>query len=182
MARNSINRQYFKWICNIISDDKNHCCNDFISLLEILNDIPFQVSIPQDMNRVEDGISLRYKFGFALSYPQAIIAELLDCKDASVLEVLAALAVRCEEHIMCDPDIGDRTGMWFWNMIDNLGLGSMTNNKIDIDYVHKVIIRLFNHDYSPNGDGGLFTVLDCPIDLRNEEIWYQMCWYLKSVI
>ena len=96
--------------------------------------------------------------------------------------MMIALAIRCEEHIMDDPDIGNRTGQWFWNMIVNLGLGSMTDAKFDENYTNMVIERFLNREYERNGDGGLFTVKHSRRDLRTVEIWYQMCWYLDEIV
>lgn len=93
---------------------------------------------------------------------------------------MIALAVRCEEHIMDDPDIGDRTGQWFWNMIVSLGLGSMTDERFDGEYVDEVVDIFLNREYERNGEGGLFTVNDTDRDMRNVEIWYQMHWYLNE--
>ena len=42
---------------------------------------------------------------------------------------------------MDDPDIGNRTGLWFWKMIENLGLKTMRDAVIDTDYVEKIIFR-----------------------------------------
>ena len=44
--------------------------------------------------------------------------------------MMIALAIRCEEHIMDDPDAGDRTGQWFWSMLVSLGLGSMDEPEV----------------------------------------------------
>ena len=96
--------------------------------------------------------------------------------------MLIALAIRCEEHIMDDPDIGNRTGQWFGGMIDNLGLGSMYDENFDRDYVDEKIGIFLNRDYERNGKGGLFTVKHCKYDLRTVEIWYQMCWYLDYIL
>jgi hypothetical protein len=135
-----------------------------------------------DGNRAEDGIDLRYRFGYEQGYDSPMIATLLDDRPCSVLEMLIALAIRCEEHIMDDPDIGNRTGQWFWNMIINLGLGFMDDTKFDENYVKDVISRFLYRKYKRNGEGGLFTVEHCKNDLRTVEIWYQMCWYLDEVL
>ena len=111
-----------------------------------------------------------------------MIASYLDDRPCSVLEMLIALAMRCEEHIMDDPDIGNRTGQWFWSMITNLGLGSMTDAKFDRVKINHVILIFLDRKYKPNGEGGLFTVRNCPRDLRTIEIWYQMCWYLDDIL
>jgi hypothetical protein len=99
----------------------------------------------------------------------------------SVLEMMIALAIRCEETIMDDPDIGDRTRQWFWGMIINLGLGGMTDANFDPDFVDDSVLRFLNRDYEPDGRGGLFTIRNCHRDLRDVEIWYQLCWYLDSI-
>ena len=42
--------------------------------------------------------------------------------------------------------------------------------------------RFMDGKYKPNGKGGLFTIPSCERDLRTVEIWYQMNWYLNSII
>ena len=82
---------------------------------------------------------------------------------------------------MDDPRIGDRTSQWFWGMIVNLGIGAMNDDRFDEKYVDEVIERFLNREYEPDGRGGLFTVKNCDTDLRNVEIWYQLCWYLNGI-
>ena len=83
---------------------------------------------------------------------------------------------------MDDPDIGNRTGQWFWDMIVSLGVGSMTDSRFNKDFVMERIQCFLNRDYQKDGSGGLFTIKRCRRNLRNVEIWYQMCWYLDSVL
>ena len=130
--------------------------------------------LPLDENRLLDGLDLRFRFADENSY-------YID-GDCSVLEMMVALSLRCEEHIMSDDEIGNRTGRWFWEMIDNLGLESMYDDNFDKVYADKIIYRFLNREYEPNGDGGLFTVHNRNVDLRKVEIWYQMCWYLDTII
>ena len=82
---------------------------------------------------------------------------------------------------MDDPDIGNRTGQWFWDMIVSLGLGSMDDSKFDKAYTIDVIRRFLNRDYERDGKGGLFTIEHCRYDMRDIEIWYQANWYLDNV-
>lgn len=83
---------------------------------------------------------------------------------------------------MDNPAYGDRTTQWFWSMIKTLGLRSMTDDKFDDEYVSSVIDRFLNREYAPNGDGGLFKINNCKYDLREVEIWYQLCWYLDRFV
>ena len=66
--------------------------------------------------------------------------------------------------------------------LKNLRLDSMYDEHFDIEYVDGVILKFLNRRYERNGEGGLFTVKRRDLDMRNIEIWYQMCWYLDSVL
>ena len=57
----------------------------------------------------------------------------------------------------------------------------MSDNHYDETYVDEVITRFLDRDYQPNGKGGLFTIRHCDDDLREVEIWYQLCWYLDTI-
>ena len=96
--------------------------------------------------------------------------------------MMVALAVRCEEHIMGDPAMGDRTGLWFWEMVHSMGLSSMDDDRFDPERANGIITRFNERTYRPNGKGGLFTVNQCPDDLRELEIWYQMMRYLNKYL
>lgn len=173
MKRNEIGNRYFEWLLELV-DGENY--RDL--LIELLH-TPFRYSIPNDKNREEDGVDLRYRFVM-----EENCSNLLSCLDGpcSVLEMMVALSIRCEEDIMDDPDAENRTTKWFWGMIENLGLGDMTDAYFDGDYVHERVDIFLNRDYEPNGEGGLFTVRTSPYDLRTVEIWYQMCWYLDEYL
>ena len=82
---------------------------------------------------------------------------------------------------MDDPSVGDRTGQWFWKMVVNLGLGSMTDSKFNLEEAESIITRFLNREYEPDGRGGLFTVRNCECDLRDVEIWVQMMWFLDGI-
>ena len=175
MTRNRLQDEYFDWMCHIVDCDNCHR-----TLLSRLNDIEFVYILPMDGNRAEDGIDLRYRFGHECRYDDPMIASYLDDHPCSVLEMMVALSIRCEEHIMCDPDIGDRTPVWFWGMIESLGLSNMINSHFSKPYVDATIDIFLNREYDRNGEGGLFTVHDRTKDMRSIEIWYQMCLYLNE--
>lgn len=174
--------KYFDWMYKIVCDERYFDRESYEKLLSYLYKREFIYSIDMDGNRAEDGIDLRYRFAYELGYDDSMVISQLDDKPCSVLEMMIALAIRCEEHIMDDPDIGDRTVQWFWNMINNLGLDSMNDAYFDEDRVEVIIDRFLNRDYDENGKGGLFTVKHCAHDLRTVEIWYQMCWYLDDIL
>lgn len=172
-------REYFDWMQNLVCGKRYSDGVTYVKLLRYLHDTEFVYSIPRDENRASDGINLRFRFCHEVGYDDSRV----DCNiPCSVLEMMIALAVRCEEDIMNDPAIGDRTAQWFWGMIVSLGLGGETDSRFCMDYVDEVVDRFLNRDYKSNGKGGLFTIKNCQEDLRDVEIWYQMCWYLDTIV
>lgn len=173
-----LNNEYFDWMYGLVCGKRRA---SYRKLLSYLYDREFVYSIELDGNRAEDGIDLRYRFAYEHGYDESWIINHLDNGPCSVLEMMIALAIRCEEHIMDDPDIGDRTVQWFWKMIDNLGLKNMSDSNFNERRISLSIDRFLNREYKEDGKGGLFTVKHCTRDLRTVEIWYQMCWYLDEV-
>ena len=181
MIEDRLANEYFEWMYHLVCDDQYSKRTSFRKLLCHLHDTKFFYILPMDGNRAEDGVELRYKFAQSCGYDYHLIATYLDVTPCSVLEMMIALAMRCEDHIMGDPDLGDRLGQWFWSMIVNLKLGSMCDERYDKYRVDEALHIFLNRQYDRNGDGGLFKV-ECPYDLRDIEIWYQMCWYLQNII
>lgn len=180
MTEDKIINEYFEWLCNSVCGKRYSKNVSYRKLLTRLHDIEFVYSITNDENRAKDGIDLRWRFSLDIGIDYEIVEEYLS-GPCTVLEMMVALAISCEESIMDDPQIGDRTGQWFWGMIVNLGLGSMMDTNFDKQYVDYVITRFLNREYEPDGKGGLFTIKNCDRDLRKFEIWYQLCWYIDSI-
>jgi hypothetical protein len=181
MKKDELSNLYFEWMYNLVCRKQNKRTS-YRKLLYFLHDTDFLYSIPLDVNRYEDGKDLRYRFCYMNDLDLSLITNYIDDRPCSILEMLIALSIRLEEHIMNDPEIGDRTNKWFWGMIDNLGLKNMTDENFDKKYTKFVICRFLNRDYESDGKGGLFTIENCKEDLREVEIWYQACWYLDTVL
>lgn len=176
-----VEEAYFQWMYSLICDDRFKTPT-YKKLLNHLNSVEFEYILPMDEHRAADGVELRYRFGYEEGYDDRVIASLIDDHPCSILEMMLALAIRCEEHIMDDDDFGDRTGQWFWTMLTNLGLGSMHDDVYDPDYVDFVILRFLNREYKKNGEGGLFVVDDGVTDMRTLDIWYQLCFYINEIV
>ena len=176
-----LNALYLDWMYNIVCDDRYSRNLSYRKLFAYLHDIRFVYSLPMDGNRYEDGIDLRYRFARDNNISQVKVATYLDHRPCSVLEMMVALAIRCEDQIMDDPDVGNRVGQWFWAMIVSLNLGRMTDTNFDPQYVDNVMDIFLNRRYSRNGSGGLFTIKDKTKDMRSIDIWYQMCAYLNEL-
>lgn len=182
MTRHELSTRYFEWMCDLVCDGKQYRKSSYRKLLQYLNSVTFTYILSLDGNRYEDGIDLRYRFGYDNDIDESVIASYLDDRPCSVLEMMIALSRRCEEHIMFNPDIGDRTGQWFWGMISNLGLIGMTDSRFNESYAEEIIDRFLNRKYERNGEGGLVTVSNSQYDMRTTEIWYQIMWYLTEVL
>jgi hypothetical protein len=96
--------------------------------------------------------------------------------------MMVALALRCEEHLMDNPDIGDRTADWFWDMVQSLGLSEMDDAHFDPRFTEDVLQKFIRREYEADGHGSLFVVEDSHRDMRATEIWYQMMWYLERLV
>ena len=172
IRKDDLNSEYFEWLYDLVSDRRFARSVSYRELLLYLHSTPFLYTIPKDENRAEDGICLRDRF------PGRARTMFDEC---SLLEMMIALAIRCEESIMDDTAMGDRTAQWFWSMISSLGLGGMNDERFDVRLVDDVIWRFQNRKYDRDGRGGLFTVRNSDRDLRKVEIWIQMLWYLDSI-
>ena len=183
MNRYDIRELYFKWLYDTVCESKHIDSISYKKLLRQLHDTEFTYLMERDRDRADEGIELRYRFAITeccRDDPDQILTDLdYPC---SILEMMVALALSCEENIMDDTSYGNRTGQWFWAMIVSLGLGSVIDTRYDRRHVDSVLSRFLNREYKPSGEGGLFTIRNCDVDLREVEIWVQLCWYLDSIM
>lgn len=173
-------RLYFKWLYQLVCGTRRR--ESYALLISYLFDKDFYYILDMDSNRGVDGLDLRYRFCYDNKYEYSELGSELGDKPCSVLEMMVALALRFEEQIMDDPDVGNRLPKWFMMMLMNLGLDYMDDNHFDEVVAGRVIDDFLNRDYSPNGLGGLFYIPDCKKDLRDVEIWYQACWFFDRQI
>ena len=169
---------YFEWLCGLICGYRYSKQISYDKLLMRLHRIEFTYVIPMDKDRAMDGINLRWRYAWEHGFNR--VPACLD-GPCSVLEMMVSLSLYCEENIMDDPNIGNRTGQWFWEMIVNLGLGAMTDSRFNKKFVDETINKFLNRDYDPDGKGGLFTIRDCDRDVRDLDIQHQLCRYLNSI-
>lgn len=160
---------YYPWLCDLIG--VNRFDRSYLLLIKTLHSKQFVWDVPNDDNRDSDARRLREEF---LGYDRKDIP-------CSVLEVLLGIAVRCAE-ITAEPDEEDQTHIWFWQLLDNLGLSSYHDEVYyELDGPEKIddILTMFMlRTYKKDGDGGLFPLKRPNSDQRKVEIWYQMSAYL----
>lgn len=174
-----INSDYFEWLYGLVCAERFGEDISFKMLFTFLHEVEFVYFIPYDENRAKDGIALRYRYCL---YHDCLDYEHYLAGPCSVLEMILALAIRCEENIMDDPDIGDRTAQWFWGMINNMGLGAMHDSNYNEWWVNDIVTRFLNREYEPDGQGGLFRVRDWDRDMRTMEIWRQLMAYINTLV
>ena len=176
MKNVELEERYFEWLRQKVG----MLTTPYSRLLRRLHSEDFYYTIEMDGNRYSDGVDLRYIFGKEMGYEQSMIASILDNRPCSVLEMMVALAVRFETSVMENDIYGDRTPVWFRDMLSNLRLLDMTDLMYDEREVSRILRRFLDRDYAKNGDGGLFICSRKGCDMRKIEIWYQFSMYLED--
>lgn len=175
-----IEQDYKIWITNFATNWIAEY-GEYGKLINYLYSRIFYSIMDYDLNREIDGKELRISFvdeSHKYTYRDAYLYLSGNCR---VLEMMVALALKCEEQIMHDFTIGDRSKIWFYTMICSLGLSEMTDENYDEQVVSEIIDRFLARKYDSNGSGGLFFVENCIEDMRNIDIWYQLNYYLRSL-
>lgn len=177
MIANGILNDYFEWLCFTIKKGQPSKRASYKKLLALLHSTTFRYSVEYDENRAADGIHLRWRYVYDGGDEDILNWE----EPCTVLEMLIALSFQME-GIMIDPEVDHGVGHWFWTMLTNLNLDYMSNSKFDKLIAYERINVFLDRIYEPNGKGNIFRIDICREDLREAEIWHQMCWYLDSIL
>lgn len=187
MTNDEIRQEYFMWLVDSVRVKEIN--NDRYNLLfNILDDVEFRWNIEKDSNRAADGIDLRSTFAYEKGYDYLDIRPAL-MRNCSVLEMMVGLARRMENGVLSDSEKGDRTGVWFWTMLKNLGLDGYSDY---VPYQEELILEILDEwldgKYDENGPHCLFNLrgyhAQMPTFIRKSqyfdenwskiEIWWQM--------
>lgn len=177
--KETINDPYFRWLYAQIEKSDSSGLEDFIF---DLHSYPFMSLIPNDDNRVEEGLELRYKFA---DEENVTLSKDMLSESCTLLEMLVALADRMD-YILFDPSKANRRWLWFWLFIDNLRLRKYANDdekgviSRKRNFNRIIINKFLNREYLANGKGGLFPLENPTSDQREVEIWYQMSAYINE--
>ena len=170
---------YYAWMTEKAFPDINKR-NSYSKLLDALLHYDFQFDIPMDENRFYDGISLRYRFGSEVGFEPEDIRRYIDDCPCTMLELMVSLSIKMEEQ-MSNPEKGDRTSVWFYEMLYSLGLLSLTDDHyIDTEFLISME-KFKHHDQDLFGHGGLFTLRHPFPNIRETEIWIQMQTYIREL-
>lgn len=163
----STESNYFAWLRDRVQED-GHPRNTYSDLFRMLYDTEFVWIIPNDDNRVMDGLDLRVEF-FKSQEPLT--------RPCSVLEVLVALSRRLAWLAE-----GSAEG-WAWQLLCNLELHPFRDpiSQRKEKQVEELLYALIWRTYSPDGTGGFFPLTWPNGDQTQIEIWYQMHAYVKEI-
>lgn len=180
MIYTDIAGRYFDWLYERVCGDWEPRGLSFHRLLAFLYNQNFTPSCELDGARAEDGLDLRYRFAQTQNIVYQDIQDAFAGIPCSMLEMMVALSIRIEEHILEDAASGNRVGQWFWNMVVSLGLVAMDDTRFDEERAQSVLDRFNAREYQPNGSGGLFTLMYPKEDMRQIDIWYQLMGWLAE--
>lgn len=158
---------YFQWLISLIPNG-----DEYSILLYTLHSIDYyyDARIPIDGARGDDGLSLREMYLETFN-DGGNSYDILTRRPCTVLEWLLGMAIRCERDIMFNENEGDRTGYWFWSMLDNMGISNL-NNAIWNDHytsqVMEIVDFVLNRMFDFDGAGG-------PFPLTNTAKWGVNC-------
>ena len=161
--------EYFLWLVSKVGANES-----YMSLCGQLYNIKFDWFVPNDDNRITDGLQLRQEY--LEDFEDGIVTDML-YSDCSVLEVIIGICYRFSYDSMLDIDD------CFWDIVNNLQLEKYTDNSYTRTSEKQVatrIDRFINRTYRPNGQGGLFPLSKPHEDQTKVEIWYQMSAYLME--
>lgn len=170
----TINDRYFEWLYSRIGSVRNR--NPMRSYWELARQFyttEFVWFVPNDDNRAQDGIDLRYEF--IEEWGRDDVDQLWLDLECSFLEMFIALSRRLSF------ESSGTAYEWFWKLMQNLEISTYTDDIYEIsiaEEVDEVLQRINYRTYDPSGRGGLFPIRNPSEDQRQVEIWYQMSTYL----
>lgn len=167
-----IESTYFNWLCAKVMMLENPTPSlTFWKLLRELHNTEFVWLVPNDDNRVQDGLDLRPEFLTQASLERDEDFLHTAC---SVFEMLIAFARRIEFDT--DEPLQDL----FWMFVENLGLKEFNDavfDDVDPFVISDILTNFIWRTYEPDGRGGMFPLHEPKRDQRKVEIWYQYCDY-----
>lgn len=162
-----VDYEYYQWLISEIAIPGNKSYND---MFERMHNLEFVWIVPNDDNRVQDGLDLRVQF-------QNEVRDKVNLDGVTILEVLVALSRR-----VAFTGGGDAP-TWAWKLIKNLGLHKASDPLIGLKAtrVEEILYDLVWRTYDRNGRGGFFPLKHSLEDQTKVEIWYQMNAYVNEM-
>jgi hypothetical protein len=159
---------YGHWLIDQVREPNAHLRATYWDLLTIWHETEFVWLIPNDDNRLRDGLDLRHQFLDGHRTRRKIDIESFG--PVSMLEVLIALSRRLSFQISAEPELCAHA------LLRNLGMHKMVDplSRYKANKAREILNNLIWRTYEPDGTGGFFPLAFPPGDQRKVEIWYQM--------
>ena len=159
-----INFDYYDWLVSQIDIPNG---KKYKGLFERMHNTEFPWTVPNDDNRVHDGLDLRYEF--AEDNRKDLVLE-----GVTFLEVLVGLSRRVAFTA------GGTAPKWAWMLIKNLKLHKCSDplTRDKLDKVSDILDAVIWRTYDPSGRGGFFPLNQPSEDQTKIEIWAQMNAYV----
>lgn len=170
---------YFDWLCDKINLPEG----SYDILIRELYSMEYYWVIGLDENRAEDGYVLR---GYFHNADGSTALDTLRDKPCSVLEMLIGLAQKMD-YLLSDDGRGDRTRIWFWEMIGNLGLDKYYDACFEepfgkdmsrIGEIHDICNKWMGRRFTYRGYGSPFPLAAPHRDQREQQLIDQMNDYI----
>lgn len=178
---NDLDYLYYVWLLKNVCDIEE--ISDYECLFKHLFNEEFRFLMDLDENCAIYGLELRELFLENSVVGRIYMENGQDFSNefCSILELLVSLAMHMESEIMSNDSYGDRTSLWFWDMIESLGLKKYENERFDAIEIDAKLDIFMDRRHSKTGKGGLFTIKNSKIDMRNVDIWAQAMKYLSEI-
>ena len=163
---NHVDYEYYEWLISQIRIRNDKSYRD---LFEIMHNLEFHWTVPNDDNRVEDGLDLRIEF-----LNERILT--LNLGTVTMLEILVSLSRRAAFTA------GGTPADWAWKLLKNLELTKKPDplTEEQIVQVNDILDALIWRTYHTDGRGGFFPLKNPEEDQTKVEIWYQMNQYIME--
>lgn len=160
---------YYNWLTQKIDIPNG---KEYFGVFEQMHNLEFVWTVPNDDNRVQDGLDLRVEF------LEKAGGE-LNLGGATCLEVLVALSHR----VAFIASGNGHPRQWAWALLKNLGLHKFSDplNPEKAERVTTALNNLIWRSYRADGYGGFFPLQNPSTDQTKVEIWYQLNEYVSEM-
>lgn len=165
---------YGDWLVKLVGFERK----GYDNLMELMHMTPFTYTVERDRNRASDGQYLRGQY---FDEVRVGYAGQFDRYDASVLEVLVALAIRLDNEYIGDPGEGHPEEI-FWEMLENLGFDTpkARNAHFRMHYCYEILVYWMERRYDRRGTGGVFPMRKTRRNQKKLELWDQAMEYVSE--
>jgi len=166
----TVDYEYYIWLTKKIDIPNN---KQYLGLFERMHNVEFVWTVPNDDNRVQDGLDLRSEFLNIQDGGEITIG------GVTCLEVLVALSRR----VAFIADGAHHSRKWAWTLLKNLGLQRFSDplTPEKTARVDNILHDLIWRHYHANGRGGFFPLQNPEVDQTTVEIWYQLNAYVSEM-